>query len=115
MPGEEISPGIIEQVAQRLTTEIDMFHSGIKGSPKFPQTGIFKKIWRAWLRTDKRLYHNAVVTNLNNICQGGIYDHLGGGSERYSVDEIWLAPHFKKMLYHNPEPIHLLKLVLSRN
>ncbi|MBG02718.1 MAG: thioredoxin domain-containing protein [Rhodospirillaceae bacterium] len=111
MPGEEISPEIIQQVAQRLTNEIDMFRGGIKGAPKFPQTGIFEQIWRAWLRTDERLYHNAVVTSLNNICQGGIYDHLGGGFARYSVDEMWLAPHFEKMLYDNAELIHLLTLV----
>jgi len=111
VPGEEISPEIVQQVAQRLTNEIDMFRGGIKGAPKFPQTGIFEQIWRAWLRTGERLYHNAVVTSLNNICQGGIYDHLGGGFARYSVDEMWLAPHFEKMLYDNAELIHLLTLV----
>ena len=52
-------------------------------------------MWRAWLRPDERLCHNAVVTNLNSIYQGGIYDHLGGGFARYSVNEMRLARHFK--------------------
>ena len=56
------------------------------------------------------MYNNAVITSLNNICQGDIYDHLGGGLARYSVDEMWLAPHFEKMLYDNAELIHLLTL-----
>ena len=55
MPGEEISPEIIEQVAQRLTNEIDMFRGEIKAAPKFPQTGIFEQVWRAWLRTNERI------------------------------------------------------------
>ena len=85
--------------------------SAAASSGKFPQTGIFEQIWRAWLRTDECLYHNAVFTSLNNVCQGGIYDHLGGGFARYSVDEMWLAPHFEKMLYDNAELIHLLTLI----
>ena len=50
----------------------------------------------------------AVDTTLTNICQGGIYDHLGGGFARYSVDERWLVPHFEKMLYDNALLIDLL-------
>jgi uncharacterized protein YyaL (SSP411 family) len=109
--GPGISPDIVNQVAQRLTNEIDMFRGGIKGAPKFPQTGIFEQIWRAWRRSGDNLYRDAVVASLNNICQGGIYDHLGGGFSRYSVDEMWLAPHFEKMLYDNAELINMLTLV----
>jgi len=42
-----------------------------------------------------------VTITLDHLCQGGIYDHLGGGFSRYSTDEVWLAPHFEKMLYDN--------------
>ncbi len=49
-----------------------------------------------------------MVLTLDNICQGGIYDHLGGGFARYSVDERWLAPHFEKMLYDNALLIELM-------
>ena len=50
----------------------------------------------------------AVITTLRRICQGGIYDHLGGGFARYSVDEEWLVPHFEKMLYDNALLLDLL-------
>ena len=54
-------------------------------------------------------------TTLANICQGGIYDHLGGGFARYSVDERWLVPHFEKMLYDNALLIDLLMRGLPRD
>ena len=88
-----------------------MYRGSINDAPKFPRTGIFEQIWRAWLRIDERLYHIAVVTSLHNICQGGIYDHLGSGFAQYPVDEMWLAPHFEKVLYDSVELIHFLTLV----
>ena len=51
---------------------------------------------------------HAVIHTLTNICQGGIYDHLGGGFARYSVDALWLVPHFEKMLYDNAQLLALL-------
>ena len=54
---------------------------------------------------------DAVLRTLTAICQGGIYDHLGGGFARYSVDARWLVPHFEKMLYDNAQLIDLLVLV----
>jgi uncharacterized protein len=109
--GAGISAEITDQVARRLLNEIDMSRGGIKGAPKFPQTGIFEQLWRAWQRTGDEAFKNAVTVTLDNICQGGIYDHLRGGFSRYSVDEKWLAPHFEKMLYDNAELIDLLTLV----
>src|ERR1043166_9212022 len=49
-----------------------------------------------------------------HICEGGIYDHLGGGFARYSVDERWLVPHFEKMLYDNAQLLELLALAHAR-
>jgi uncharacterized protein YyaL (SSP411 family) len=109
--GAGISAEITDQVARRLLNEIDMTRGGLKGAPKFPQTGIFEQLWRAWQRTGDEAFKNAVTVSLDNICQGGIYDHLRGGFSRYSVDEMWLAPHFEKMLYDNAELIYLLTLV----
>ena len=51
-----------------------------------------------------------VAHTLERICEGGIYDHLGGGFSRYSVDEKWLVPHFEKMLYDNAQLLELLPL-----
>ncbi len=109
--GAGISAEITDQVARRLLNEIDMTRGGLKGAPKFPQTGIFEQLWRAWQRTGDEAFKNAVTVSLDNICQGGIYDHLRGGFSRYSVDEKWLTPHFEKMLYDNAELIDLLTLV----
>ena len=109
--GAGISGEITDQVARRLLNEIDMTRGGLKGAPKFPQTGIFEQLWRAWQRTGDEAFKNAVTVSLDNICQGGIYDHLRGGFSRYSVDEKWLTPHFEKMLYDNAELIDLLTLV----
>ena len=55
-----------------------------------------------------RAYRDIVLTTLRNICQGGIYDHIGGGFARYSTDARWLVPHFEKMLYDNAQLIALL-------
>ena len=55
-------------------------------------------------------FFDAVTHTLERICEGGIYDHLGGGFSRYSVDEKWLVPHFEKMLYDNAQLLELLPL-----
>jgi uncharacterized protein YyaL (SSP411 family) len=60
-------------------------------------------------------YFTAVAHTLERICAGGIYDHLGGGFSRYSVDERWLVPHFEKMLYDNAHLLELLALAWIRN
>ena len=109
--GQEVSPDLLDRVAERLLREVDPLHGGIGTAPKFPQAGIFELLWRAWKRTRQLPYRDAVVKTLTAICQGGIYDHLGGGFARYSTDQRWLAPHFEKMLYDNAELIDLLTLV----
>ena len=68
-------------------------------------------LWRAYLRTGQEPYRKAVTLSLTRMCQGGIYDHLGGGFARYSTDQEWLAPHFEKMLYDNAQLVDLLSLV----
>ena len=110
-PGTGVAPGLLDQVAQRLRGEIDPINGGIGGAPKFPQVSILELLWRAWLRTGDHAHRHAVVVSLTAMCQGGIYDHLGGGFARYSTDERWLVPHFEKMLYDNAELLELLTLV----
>ena len=109
--GGLVAPEILDRVAERLTREIDPFNGGIGEAPKFPQVGLFELLWRAWKRTHQAPIREAVVRTLDHICQGGIYDHLGGGFSRYSVDQRWLVPHFEKMLYDNAELVELLTLV----
>jgi uncharacterized protein YyaL (SSP411 family) len=109
--GEGVDPALFDRIAERLLREVDPLNGGIGTAPKFPQCGIFELLWRAWRRTGQAPYRDAVLRTLTTICQGGIYDHLGGGFARYSVDARWLAPHFEKMLYDNAELIDLLTLV----
>ncbi len=99
------------RIAMRLARAVDPFFGGIDGAPKFPQTGIFTHLWRARHRDGGKVYRNQVLNTLAHMCEGGIYDHLGGGFARYSTDERWLAPHFEKMLYDNAQLIELLTLV----
>ncbi len=109
--GGGIGRELLDRIAERLLRETDQLHGGIGSAPKFPQTGVLDLLWRAWKRTGQPPYRDAVVKALDAMCQGGIYDHLGGGFARYSTDARWLVPHFEKMLYDNAELVDLLTLV----
>ena len=67
------------------------------------------------MRTGDARFFETVEHTLERICEGGIYDHLGGGFSRYSVDERWLVPHFEKMLYDNAQLLELLALAHQRS
>ena len=107
----EISSDLLDAIAERLLREVDPLNGGIGSAPKFPQCGIFELLWRAWKRTRREPYREAVLRTLTTISQGGIYDHLGGGWARYATDTHWLVPHFEKMLYDNAELVSLITLV----
>jgi uncharacterized protein YyaL (SSP411 family) len=109
--GGAISTAITDQIAQRLLEEVDIRRGGIGEAPKFPQVPLFQMFWRAYKRTKDKRFKDAVTITLTHMSQGGIYDHLGGGFARYSVDANWLVPHFEKMLYDNAELLGLLTLV----
>ncbi len=109
--GGAVSRHELDPIAERLLRETDQINGGIGSAPKFPQCGIFELLWRAWKRTRQPPYRDAVLKALDAMCQGGIYDHLGGGFARYSTDARWLAPHFEKMLYDNAELVDLLTMV----
>ena len=109
--GNLIPREAMDSVAARLVREIDPFHGGIGSAPKFPQTMFLEQLWRAWKRSRQDPFFRAVDISLSNMCQGGIYDHVGGGFSRYAVDDRWLVPHFEKMLYDNALLIDLLTLV----
>ena len=92
--------------------ECDTVWGGVGQAPKFPSPYLFEMLWRGWLRdrAKARLF-DAVTVTLDRMCQGGIYDHLGGGFARYATDNEWLIPHFEKMLYDNAQLVDLLTLV----
>jgi hypothetical protein len=109
--GQAVPEGVQDQLADRLVGEIDPIYGGIGGPPKFPHEPILEMIWRAYVRTGEERFAQPVTLTLTRMAQGGIYDHLGGGFARYSVDQAWLVPHFEKMLYDNAQLIDLLTLV----
>ncbi|WP_341896311.1 thioredoxin domain-containing protein [Ferrovibrio terrae] len=98
-----LSNDVLDQVSAQILSHVDPEQGGIGTAPKFPQTGLFDLLWRAYLRTGIPDYSLAVITTISRMAQGGIYDHLGGGFARYSTDAEWLAPHFEKMLYDNAQ------------
>src|SRR5262249_14627454 len=109
--GAGIEAGMLERVATRLLEEVDTVNGGIGGAPKFPQPSTLELLWRAWKQTGDERCRDAVILPRTRLSLGGIYDHLGGGFARYSVDERWLVPHFEKMLYDNAQLLDLLALV----
>ena len=84
-----------------MVSAVDPVHGGLSGAPKFPQWSFFWLLWRGAIRYGNAAARAGRRHHAHHICQGGIYDHLGGGFARYSVDERWLVPHFEKMLYDN--------------
>lgn len=100
--GEEIpNRGHLEKAVELLFEAVDPAYGGMKGSPKFPlgyQAQFFLQY--AQMEKDPRALF-FVEKSLTMMQRGGIYDHVGGGFSRYSVDEKWIVPHFEKMLYDN--------------
>src|SRR5947208_11966096 len=105
----------LNRIAGQIAGMIDPVHGGMRGAPKFPQPAMLEFLWRAGTRMNDRRYFGAVELSLARICEGGIYDHLGGGFSRYSVDERWLVPHFEKMLYDNALLLELLAVAYLRS
>ena len=107
----DVAPELLDQIAERLAKNVDPIHGGFGQAPKFPNPSNLELLWRGWKRSGLELCRDRVLLTLDAMCQGGIYDHLGGGFARYSTDEQWLAPHFEKMLYDNAQLVSLLVLV----
>ncbi|HLZ65768.1 MAG TPA: thioredoxin domain-containing protein [Aliidongia sp.] len=105
-----IAPDLLNQIAERLAKNIDPIHGGFGQAPKFPNPSNLELLWRGWKRAGLELCRDRLLLTLDAMCQGGIYDHLGGGFARYSTDEQWLVPHFEKMLYDNAQLVSLLVL-----
>ncbi|MEE8372045.1 MAG: thioredoxin domain-containing protein, partial [Sphingomonadales bacterium] len=105
-----ISTDLLRQTAKVLLGHLDPVNGGLGGAPKFPQATILGLFWRAYAESGEIAYRDAVTFALRRMSEGGIYDHLGGGFSRYTVDERWLVPHFEKMLYDNALLLELLVL-----
>ncbi|MFV2070382.1 MAG: thioredoxin domain-containing protein, partial [Pirellulales bacterium] len=91
----------LRAAASAWEQSFDSRHGGFGGAPKFPQPMGLEVLLRLWNRTGRDVPMTMVRRTLDSMAAGGIYDHLGGGFARYSVDSRWLVPHFEKMLYDN--------------
>ncbi|MGZ9034302.1 MAG: thioredoxin domain-containing protein [Rhodospirillales bacterium] len=107
-PGNGLSEQALDDTAHLALRLIDTLNGGTAGPPKFPQPTFFRFLWRAYKRRREAVFRDAVTVTLDAICQGGVYDHLAGGFARYSTDDVWLVPHFEKMLYDNALLIELM-------
>ena len=85
----------------RLRRSFDSAHGGFGGAPKFPHALELQLLLRLAQRFDDKTALHMVRHTLDKMARGGMYDQLGGGFHRYSIDEKWLVPHFEKMLYDN--------------
>ena len=99
---EAIADGLVEAAVRELVSDHDETHGGFSPrGPKFPNSGGLSLLLRHWHDSGEKASLGAAAHTLTRMARGGIYDHLGGGFHRYSVDERWLVPHFEKMLYDN--------------
>jgi len=102
-----LSKDVIDAALVALENNFDFQHGGFGSSPKFPNAMNLELLLRSWARTGNQTLLEMVQLNLDKMALGGIYDHLGGGFSRYSVDARWLVPHFEKMLYDNGQLVDI--------
>jgi len=90
-----------QMIAQRILQNADTQWGGFGAAPKFPQTFSIQVLFRNYFQNKEQASIVHAIRSIDKMIQGGIYDHVGGGFSRYSVDAMWQAPHFEKMLYDN--------------
>ncbi|MGA1260978.1 MAG: thioredoxin domain-containing protein, partial [Ilumatobacteraceae bacterium] len=90
---------VFKAAVQRLDADFDARWGGFGNAPKFPGTMALEVLLRSYLNDESPRTRQMLTNTLDAMASGGMYDHLGGGFARYSVDEKWLVPHFEKMLY----------------
>jgi uncharacterized protein YyaL (SSP411 family) len=96
-----LDPTLLDEAYTRLARDYDRTHGGFGGAPKFPQPMVLEFLLRTHVRTGQPAALEMATDTLRAMAAGGMYDQLGGGFHRYSVDKRWLVPHFEKMLYDN--------------
>jgi uncharacterized protein YyaL (SSP411 family) len=99
--GGPLTADLLEGAYRELARLYDETHGGFSGAPKFPQTMSLDFLLRYSARRGVEHAEQMAVSSFRHMARGGIYDQVGGGFARYSVDAVWLVPHFEKMLYDN--------------
>ncbi len=105
----------LQSTLKVLKEKFDKTHGGTQRSPKFPMPSLWEFCMRAAQATKDDAALNQVWLTLEKMAKGGIYDQIGGGFARYSVDGQWFAPHFEKMLYDNGQLISLYSKAYQLN
>ncbi len=100
----------LEQVIENWQPFMDFKNGGRKGAPKFPMPNNIQFLLRYAVQSNNSEILDYVNTTLTQMAYGGIFDHVGGGFSRYSVDDHWHIPHFEKMLYDNAQLVSLYSL-----
>ncbi len=100
--GEDLGPGVVSEAVSQLVKQSDPRHGGFGGAPKFPHPAAVELLLRHGF-PGAEAAAVAALTTLDRMLRGGIFDQLGGGFHRYSVDAGWAVPHFEKMLYDNAQ------------
>jgi len=113
---DPLTESVLGEASRALRRQFDADWGGFGGAPKFPPASTLEFLLRMHLRGDDQALPMAVKT-LDAMAAGGMYDLLGGGFHRYSVDRTWLVPHFEKMLYDNAllAPAYLHGWVVTGN
>jgi uncharacterized protein YyaL (SSP411 family) len=111
-----IDASLVTGAAAGLSQAYDEHNGGIGQAPKFPNEAVFDLFLRVARGSGGQRYLDMALHTLRQMARGGIYDQLGGGFHRYSVDEHWLVPHFEKMLYDNAQlvPLYLSAYQITR-
>ncbi len=102
-----IDKELLDEMVQNFSTHFDNKEGGSNGSPKFPMPNNYLYLLRYYSLTKKLEILDHVELTLHKMASGGIYDQVGGGFSRYSVDDHWHIPHFEKMLYDNAQLVSL--------
>lgn len=99
----DLGTELLDEAVEKLRQYFDEYHGGFGSQPKFPQPMTLDFILGQYLRSHSLDVLFMAELTLDKMAQGGLYDQVGGGFHRYSVDTIWLTPHFEKMLYDNAQ------------
>ncbi len=100
---QDVSPVLLERAAAELSRSFDSADGGFGPAPKFPSSPSIQVLLRYYLHSGDEALKEMALFTLRKMAWGGLYDQLGGGFHRYSVDAQWLVPHFEKMLYDNAQ------------
>jgi uncharacterized protein YyaL (SSP411 family) len=101
LPPTAVGPQVLDAAVAALSADFDREHGGFGGAPKFPPSMTLEFLLRHHERTGSAGALGMVSQTCERMARGGMYDQLGGGFARYSVDAAWVVPHFEKMLYDN--------------